>query len=309
MNIKDFSYTESSIYFIWTQFRCQLFRMLTRNSTSLFLRGNDTISALPQISGKHEPTNTKLIELFAEKGYSDFLVDIGANIGLISCQVGQKFKEIHMYEPNPICCRILEANSLISLGNREFKIYEFGLGEEDGSFKLNVPRNNWGGAYIEEQNCYDLNTIIGKDRFKNFDSENYYEIQILVKSARYKLSELFSELLDKDLKCGVIKIDVEGYEPVILEGIADALPEDMKLQVIFESLDSNFEISKVLEKFRNRCVTAYILSENFPWKGKRMKLPNFIKIIFVLFRFSIKTVVKKLNVGDYSKGMLIVQVD
>lgn len=310
MSVENFSYTENSIQFIWVQIKCWLLRRLTQNSTSLFLRGKDIISVLPQVSGDHELVITRLIESFAESGYDNFLVDIGANIGLISCQSGRKFKEIHMFEPNPICCRVLEANSLISLHNKEFKIHEFGLGEKDDCVNLTVPRNNWGGAYIHDQNnCYDLDILFRKDGFIDFDDGNYFELQIPIKSAKNKLSELFSALLERNLKSGVIKIDVEGYELVILKGIADALPKDMKIQIIFESLDPDFKVDKVLEEFICRCVTVYTLSEGFPWNKYRMKLPNVVKAIFIIFKFTIKTVLKRLKEGEYCKGTLVIQVD
>ena len=59
-------------------------------------------------NGVYEPHIKFLIDYLAEKGYSDFLIDIGANIGLTSCQSGNSFKEIHMFEPNPDCVNILK---------------------------------------------------------------------------------------------------------------------------------------------------------------------------------------------------------
>lgn len=310
MDITKFTYADNSIYFIWLLAKSWLFKQLTRNSTNLFLRGQDIISILPQISGNHEIITTKLIEFFAQNGYDDFLIDIGANIGLISCQSGQKFKKVHMYEPNPICCCILEANSLLSLSHEKFEIHNFGLGDENSFVKLTIPRNNWGGAYVQSsKNCYSSEILANKDGCRDFDSENYFAIDVSIKNAKDHLSKIFSELLTSDLSCGVIKIDVEGYELVILQGIASALPKETKVQIVFESLDSEFKVNKVLEMFANRRATAYILSENFPWNRHRVKLPNFIKVLYVMFKVKVKTVLKPLTVGSYCKGTLVIEVD
>ncbi len=98
------------------------------------LEGGDSISLGALSDGIHEPDTTSLIKSFADGGYDNFLIDIGANIGLISCQTANNFSEVHMYEPNPLCCHVLAVNSKISISNSVSKIYNFGLG--DGEKKL-----------------------------------------------------------------------------------------------------------------------------------------------------------------------------
>jgi hypothetical protein len=87
-----------------------LLKYLTKKSAGLFLRGGDLISIGVLSEGIHEPDTSELIKIFADGGYNNFLIDIGANIGLISCQTAEKFSEVHMYEPNPLCCHVLAVN-------------------------------------------------------------------------------------------------------------------------------------------------------------------------------------------------------
>lgn len=87
-----------------------LFRRLTRKNLSIFLRGGDLISQGPLIEGIHESRLTQFIYNNAKNGMSDFLIDIGANIGLTSCQNGNSFKQIYCFEPNPLCVNILKTN-------------------------------------------------------------------------------------------------------------------------------------------------------------------------------------------------------
>ncbi len=98
------------------------------------------------MKGVHEPELIALLGYLSGHGFSDFLIDIGANIGLVSCQCGEYFKEVHMFEPNPLCCHILEVNSTMALSNLKSKIYPYGLGDENKSSVLTVPRHNWGGC-------------------------------------------------------------------------------------------------------------------------------------------------------------------
>ena len=92
---------------VWAMLRdhalITLYGYLTRRALPLFVRGCDIISAGPMVVGRHEPQVAAAIEGFAAECYSDFLIDIEANIGLTSCISGQHFKSLMMFEPNPLC--------------------------------------------------------------------------------------------------------------------------------------------------------------------------------------------------------------
>lgn len=70
------------------------FPLLTRNRLNVFLKGGDIISESPLIEGIYETPLTKFIDNCAKNGMSRFLIDIGANIGLTSCQNGNSFKKV-----------------------------------------------------------------------------------------------------------------------------------------------------------------------------------------------------------------------
>ena len=48
----------------------------------VFVRGGDLISIQPMVWGEYEPEVVELIKYWADLNYSDFFLDIGANIGL-----------------------------------------------------------------------------------------------------------------------------------------------------------------------------------------------------------------------------------
>ena len=67
------------------KYKRRLFLKITSKSFPIFQRGGDIISVNTQILGIHKPVITSLISSWAKNGYNDFLLDIGANIGCISC--------------------------------------------------------------------------------------------------------------------------------------------------------------------------------------------------------------------------------
>ncbi len=97
MKLTDYLKKDSGFSLILYKFKNIIFRKITKNSLQLFLRGKDIISVSPQTCGFHELGLTTLISSIAENGASDFLIDIGANIGLTSCQNGNDFKRVFLF--------------------------------------------------------------------------------------------------------------------------------------------------------------------------------------------------------------------
>lgn len=275
----DYQYKEDALRFVSNWCRFKLFSTLTKKSLPLLLRGGDAMSFGPQVNGVHEPQIKKLIEFWAKQGLADFLIDVGANIGLISCQSGDNFKQVHMFEPNPDCFSILRINSKIALTKCDFHLYDFGLGQENSIKTLTVPIKNWGGAFInDENNSYTEKTLADKDCFEKFDKKNYEQITIKVQKATEVFENLFSSLASVNLHSGVIKIDVEGYELTILEAIADTLPKNFKVAIVFESWDAGFDIDRITKKFEGRAKALKIGRSPLFKKG----VPKIIKLLQLL---------------------------
>jgi len=299
----QFEYRESAFGFLRDKLKSGLFKYLTKNSANLFLRGRDIISIDPQTVGVHEPRITSLIDYFASTGYSDFLIDIGANIGLTSCQNGNSFKRVDMFEPNPHCCKILEVNSTIALHSTEYHIHHYGLGDEDKKSTLWVPRHNWGGAFINDKaNSYDENDLARKDEFQSLTKSNYFTIDIEIRKASFTLTMLLKELVDANLSSGVVKIDVEGYESEVLRGLAEAIPSQVQLFVVFESWKA-VDVEKVVELFKGRAI-AYKIVRQVAWKRT---WPTAIKAAAMLLKPKISHRVIANRTHDW-RGDIVLQI-
>lgn len=259
MKLSKILFKETLAHKFFSRVKVKLYETLTRDSLPIFLRGGDVISTSPQVHGYHEVRVKQLINFSAQDGYDDFLLDIGANIGLSSCQSGDFFKEVHCYEPNPDCFQILKVNTKIALKKCKLTLNNFGLGLADGETQLYVPRGNWGGAFIhDDANSYTDQEIGSKDGYIGFSSDNYEAVPIQIKNAVHHFTKLFLELKDRNLSKGFVKIDVEGYEPVVIEAIAKSIPDDLNIIILFECFTKEFNPSSLLEKFNGRA-TPYRL--------------------------------------------------
>ena len=244
----------------------KVYKDLTKNSPKFFFLAGDNLPIEPLVTGAYEPHVRDLIDYSAACGNADFLIDIGANIGLTSCQSGRHFHEIHMFEPNPTCTAILKLNTRIALGGHNYHIHEYGLGEADRDATLKVPVGNMGGAFINDGvNSYSADILAMKDNFQAVEESNYLEESIRIRSAEVALSELFQSLIATGLKSGVIKIDVEGYEPVILNAIAK-VAQEIDLVIIFESWDKDYDFEALLKSFGGRAI-GYRLKSKRSYKN------------------------------------------
>lgn len=249
MNLENFFYKKTRAEKYALSSKRAAYKALTKNSLKFFFLAGDNLPIEPLVTGSYEPHIRDFIDYAAACGNADFLIDIGANIGLTSCQSGRHFREIHMFEPNPTCAAILKLNTRIALNGFNYFIHEYGLGESDRGATLKVPVGNMGGAFINDGvNSYSADILAMKDNFQKVEESNYIEESIRIRCAEVALSELLQKLSAKGLKSGVIKIDVEGYEPVILNAIAK-VSKDTDLVIIFESWDKDYDFEGLLKSF------------------------------------------------------------
>jgi FkbM family methyltransferase len=257
--------------------RQRLGQRLLKRSLPVFLRGGDWISLKPLVNGCWDPTLQALFTHAARHGYQDFFIDIGANIGLTSCQCGDFFREVLMFEPNSEIFPILELNTRLALRTCRKRAFNFGLGPTASSTTLNVPLDNFGGAFIHDQhNAYSDELFAARHSKSSFDLAGYRQVPIRIEATSAVMPPLFNELRTKGLTNGVIKIDAEGYEKAILNGLAPLVPSDVRLMIVFENWDNSFDIDSVIAGF-SRPVRALRVSRRPTSRGALWKdLPSML---------------------------------
>ena len=140
-----------------------------------------------------------LMKAFIQPG--DTVIDVGANRGMFALTashlVGENGKVI-CFEPNPNCiktlCLEIESNNI-----RNIRVHRCALGMRDEDLTLSVPKYNSGEG------------TLGKNLFKD---NTTYEVPIQVKMG--------DDLLKAE-NPSFIKIDVEGYEVGVLNGLRNTI--------------------------------------------------------------------------------------
>lgn len=225
----------------------------------------------------YEPEVFWTIKKFIDAGYQDFFVDIGANIGLSTLEVGAFFKNIFCFEPNNLLVPILDANLQIAGLRDKTTVFNYGLGSQTGEFELNIPKDNFGGAFINcMDNQYSESLLARKDNLKSIHDGYHLVQRVFIESAFEVMSLIFEKLLSSKSISGCLKLDVEGMERSIIAEIARALPTDMKAVFIFENHDPEFPMSELIGHFK-REVRVFRVDQRLPfkpsspilWKGLR----------------------------------------
>ena len=199
-----------------------------------YSRYNDVLTDNLYSFREYEEHINNVINLYSvKKKYHNFFIDIGANIGFTTIQNHDKFDQIFCFEPNEIVYNILKSNTKLHCNIDKVNLFNVGLGSVKGSYELKIPKHNFGGAFVEENNRYDINTLLNKDGFNSYSEKDFLIENIVIEDGEYLKNKVFSKL-NKSSK-GVIKIDVEGYEMQIIDLILKNI-NCHSLVIIFENL-------------------------------------------------------------------------
>lgn len=241
-----------------------LLRRLLGRSPIFFMNPSDIITRFTLAYSVHEKMVYELIKFIAEHDHNEFFIDIGANIGLTSAQTRGTYKKYILIEPNPLLKNVLEVNAEMHLPQGSHEIFNVGLADIDDRRELIIPRDNWGGAFIKEGNAYDLKTLLGKDGKEDITEEFYITKKVMLKNSQDFMLKIIKKLKTDGIRKGFIKIDVEGYEMVILQTLLPILEkENMSCFIMFEQWDKNWSRT-ILDKLIERPLQIWLLEENDP---------------------------------------------
>ncbi len=156
----------------------------------------------------------------------DRIVDIGANIGMLSLLssslVGQD-GVVDAFEPNPRCAdrirSLIKRNQISNI-----RVYNLALGDSEGHLPLSVPKYNSGEGTL---------TTIGGE-FGLPENVEVFEVPVHVGD----------KILSSDSRPPIlIKIDVEGFEHQVISGLEGML-NDHKPLVITEMVATHLSRAK-----------------------------------------------------------------
>ena len=175
----------------------------------------------------------------------DSFIDVGANIGMISLLAARLVGEegsIYAFEPNPIA---FERSQAVFAQNQlqQIKLYPWGLGAQQSELTLSVITAHTGMGTLAQVPQKDLSLI-----------SNQYQVPV------YR----GDEVLPKDLP-GVtfIKIDVEGFEPYVIQGLEQTIRRH-KPVVLTEVF------AEYLERANSSVEELFTLMQDYGYTGYNM---------------------------------------
>ena len=174
--------------------------------TKMFLDFLDPIDKQIILKQEYEKLETDYLITEIKNNQITYFIDIGANCGYYSILIAKSISDIVIksFEPNKDAYlkfkKTLEINPVLK---DKIRIYNFGLSNENGKLQMqSMIKHGYsqtGGSAIVENNPYE-----------NFDV--YY--------ADFKIGD---KVINKFNNMIAIKIDVEGHEINVLEGLKNTL--------------------------------------------------------------------------------------
>lgn len=145
----------------------------------------------------------------------DVCIDIGANFGyysiLMSTLAGKKGRTLAV-EPNPNVYSLLQATASVHSSNIE--TMDVALSNSSGRATLSIPENYYGDASLVDRH----------------DKPHVRRSKVKVKMQT--MDELATQMLLH--KIDVIKIDVEGVEPLVFAGMTETIAKNPGLRILLE---------------------------------------------------------------------------
>jgi FkbM family methyltransferase len=141
------------------------------------------------------------------------LLDIGANVGLITLLLADKIQHAILFEPNPVAAARAREN--LTLNNLGFEVHELALSDQAGTVEI----ENAGGV----DSCN--RTVVG-----------FTTTLPTISVTRNTLDSFLAERGARLAPISAVKIDIEGHENAALRGMSGMLASDRPRLVMFEYL-------------------------------------------------------------------------
>lgn len=164
---------------------------------------------LADIEGTFEPNMVELFDSLIKPG--DTVLDVGANIGCTSILFGNRAEKVICFEPSPTTFRFLKKNIQAS-GLMNVFPENLGLGKVYGSFELTFSADNRAGGFVSNK----------------IQASSGHKVEIV----EVVPGDAF---VQKNAICKIdfIKIDVEGFERDVIDGLRKTILE-FKPTVVLE---------------------------------------------------------------------------
>lgn len=206
------------------------------------------------------------MEQLNEKYHFNFMVDVGANVGLHSlfAAIQLNIPNVKAFEPDKQTYSRLKKNLEMNAIESQVTALNFALSDAESEIVMMRPnKSNDGGNYIAE-------------RSKGSDTHEVTKAILL--------DDFLVEF--EHASAGMMKIDVEGAEAKVIRG-ARKLIESGVIKVIFVELcdkhlkrfgDTSAELVRLIESYG---MNGFIIEKDCLRRINREAIPNFCEAVFV----------------------------
>lgn len=156
------------------------------------------------------------------------IMDIGANLGIMTWHLLKKFKAAHIwaFEPIPENNKILRSITMKYKADR-YKIFDIALGEKPGTVKMVLPK-------VARVKMQGLSHVM-HESIHEFNEGDFYEVEM----------NTLDQLVDASIVVQGIKLDVENFEYFVLKGGKEMILRDKP--IIYTELWDNENRQKCLD--------------------------------------------------------------
>lgn len=190
------------------------------------------------------------------------VLDIGANIGIMSVHISRSIKNVKLYSFEPMPSNIFTFKRIVDhfkLSN--IQLFEMALGNREGEVEMVMP-------IVNSVRMQGLSHVIHNSISENNEGERM--------RVPLKMLDNIDVLMNSVQRVSAIKIDVENFEYFVLDG-AKKLIEKNK-PVVYAELWENENRNNCFRLFNDLHYKTFIISENkmLAFDPTRHKTQNFI---------------------------------
>lgn len=182
-------------------------------------------------------------------------VDVGANFGYFTCLLGSRIGrsgsgQVFCVEPNPAMAGLLHKNISINWSMAPIQVFECAAAEVEGTVDFLIPKNRASNAALG--NGRDI-LPTGTDAIK-------------VRSAP------LDQMIPVNIKVDLMKIDVEGFEYLALEGARRIILESPNIKIVLEWSKPQFESAgysaeQLIEQFERLELKPFSIPQDFKFES------------------------------------------
>lgn len=196
------------------------------DETPIFINSNDYGSPMNFLSGgRYEEDNISLLLSFVDE--NTVFLDIGANLGFFSLRVAQRLRggrgKVLAFEPQPRMVELLNRTLHLNGIAHAVEVHPFALSDRAGTALFEVPVGHTGAATLSSVFVRNKRSLDSMRREQN-------EVQLI------KLDDH----VPADFCCDLVKIDVEGHELEVLQGMHGVLQRSQNAGVLFEKMTRDY---------------------------------------------------------------------